>query len=174
VPCTHGGYKTITLFDVSLLIAAFLCALTAGLLFAFAVVVMPGIRDLPDRDFLRVFTVMDRVIQQNEPRFLLVWAGSVLSLLGALLIGVGTLAGTERLMLIGAAAVYLLCVQLPTVAVNVPLNNRLQTLDLDVLDAAALRAARAAFEGRWNRWNAFRTVFAGISAGVLLVLIADA
>lgn len=91
----------------------------------------------------------------------------------ALLVGVGTLAGTERLILIGAAAVYLLCVQLPTIAVNVPLNNRLQALDLDALDAAALRAARDAFEGRWNRWNAFRTVFAGISVIALLVLIVN-
>jgi len=159
-----------TIFDAALLAAAFLCALTAGLLFAFAVVVMPGIRDLPDRDFLRAFKGMDRVIQHNEPRFLLVWVGSVLSLVVALLTGIGALAGAERLMLIGAAAVYLLCVQLPTIVVNIPLNNRLQALDLDALDAAALRAARNAFEERWTRWNAFRTVFAGLSAFALLLL----
>lgn len=159
-----------TIFDAALLVAAFLCTLTAGLLFAFAVVVMPGIRDLPDRDFLRAFTVMDRVIQQNEPRFVLVWVGSVLSLIVALLTGGGALAGIERLLLIGAVTVYLLCVQLPTIVVNIPLNNRLQALDLEGLDAAALRATRDAFEERWNRWNAFRTVFAGLSAFALLLL----
>ena len=158
-------------FNISLLVATFLCAITAGLLFAFAVVVMPGLRSLSDRDFLRAFKVMDRVIQQNEPRFLIVWAGSVLSLLMALVAGVGVLAGTGRLILIGAATLYLLCVQLPTIAVNVPLNNRLQALNLDDLDTTALRGARDAFEGRWNYWNAVRTVFACISVFALLLLL---
>jgi uncharacterized membrane protein len=159
-------------FDAVLLVAALLCALTAGLVFAFTVVVMPGIRTLPDRDFLRAFTVMDRVIQENEPRFFLVWVGSVVALVAAVILGIGALSGVDRLLLVGAAAVYLLGVQGPTVLVNVPLNNRLQALDLDDLDAAALRSEREAFERRWTSWNAVRTVFACISTGGLLVLIA--
>ena len=154
-----------------LIAATLLCALTAGLVFAFTVVVMPGIRALPDRDFLRAFQVMDRVIQQNDPRFLVVWVGSVVTLLAALLLSFGTLDGALRLVLIGAAAVYLLCVQLPTAVVNVPLNNRLQALDLDSLDAAALRAERDAFEGRWVYWNAVRTAFACVSTTALLILL---
>jgi uncharacterized membrane protein len=163
-----------TLFEIILLAAALLCALTAGIVFAFAVVVMPGIRTLPDRDFLRAFAVMDRVIQRNEPRFLVVWVGAVVTLVAAVVLGLGALGGVARMLLIGATAVYLLGVQAPTLAVNVPLNNRLQALDLDDLDDAALRAARDAFEGRWNRWNAARTVFACISVIALLVVIATA
>lgn len=157
--------------NLLLVAATLLCALTAGLVFTFTVVVMPGIRTLPDRDFLLAFKVMDRVIQQNDPRFLVVWGGSVVTLLAAVLLGFGTLADTNRLMLIGAASVYLLCVQLPTLVVNVPLNNRLQALDLDNLEEAALRAARDAFEERWIYWNTFRTVFACVSTVALLVLL---
>ena len=164
----------VNMFDASLLVATFLCAITAGLVFAFTVVVMPGIRALPDRDFLRAFSAMDRVIQQNEPRFLAVWVGSVVALVGAVLLGIGALGGVDRMLLIGAAAVYLLGVQFPTIAINVPLNNRLQALDLDDLDAAGLRAEREAFEGRWNRWNAIRTVFACVSVIALLLLTANA
>ena len=51
----------------------------AGVVFAFAVVVMPGIRTLPDADFLRAFQVIDRVIQDNQPLFLLVWVGSIVA-----------------------------------------------------------------------------------------------
>lgn len=159
------------MFGASLLVATFLCALTAGLLFAFSVVVMPGIRALPDRDFLRAFQVVDGVIQQNEPRFLAVWAGSVVTLVTAVLLGAATLDGLDRIMLLGAGTTYLLGVQLPTILVNVPLNNRLQALDLDGLDATALQAARDAFEGRWNRWNGLRAVLASVSVGALLVLI---
>lgn len=158
-------------FDVSLLVATFLCAITAGLLFAFVVVVMPGIRSLPDRDFLRAFKVMDRIIQQNEPRFLIVWVGSAVALVAAVLLGIGALGRGEQTVLFGAAAIYLLGVQLPTIAINVPLNNRLQALDLDNLCMAALRAEREAFEGRWNTWNAIRAVFACVSAIALLFLL---
>jgi uncharacterized membrane protein len=151
--------------------AALLCSLTAGLVFAFAVVVMPGIRALPDRDFLRAFKEMDRVIQQNDPRFLIVWGGSVVTLLAAVPLNVGSLGGLGASLLLGAAAVYLACVQLPTAMVNVPLNNRLQALDLDGLDAGALRAERDAFEGRWVYWNTVRTAFACVSTATLLVLL---
>jgi uncharacterized membrane protein len=37
--------------------------LVAGFLFAFAAVIMPGIRSLGDRAFIRAFQVIDRVIQ---------------------------------------------------------------------------------------------------------------
>ena len=79
--------------------------------------------------------------------------------------------GVERGLLVGAALAYVLGVQLPTAAINVPLNNRLQTLDVDALDANALRAAHEAFEPRWNRWNAVRTVVASGVTAVLLVLL---
>jgi len=92
----------------------------------------------------------------------------------AVLLGIGALGGADRLLLIGAAGVYLLGVQLPTVAINVPLNNRLQALDLDDLDTAVLRTEREAFEGRWNRWNAIRTVVACVSVVALLALTVSA
>jgi uncharacterized membrane protein len=90
------------------------------------------------------------------------------------LLGIGALSGVDRMLLLGAAAVYLLGVQLPTIAINVPLNNRLQALDLDDLDTAGLRTEREAFEGRWNRWNAIRTVFACVSVVALLALTVNA
>ena len=144
---------------VLLVAATFLCGLTAGLVFTFAVVVMPGIRRLSDREFLESFGAMDRIIQENDPLFMLAWVGSALALLAAAILGFGAVAGIERWLLLGAAAAYLLFVQLPTILVNVPLNNRLQALDLDSMDAAQLKAFRSEFEGRWNRWNRFRNRF---------------
>ena len=69
------------IFQSALILAAFLCSLVAGFLFAFAVVVMPGIRRLNDKEFIRAFQVMDRVIQNNQPSFMLVWVGSVITLI---------------------------------------------------------------------------------------------
>ena len=72
-----------TLFKALLLLATFLCSLVAGFLFAFAVVIMPGIRSLDDGGFIRAFQVIDRVIQNNQPLFMVVWVGSVVSLIAA-------------------------------------------------------------------------------------------
>ena len=159
------------LFQIVLLTAAFLCSLVAGFLLAFAVVAMPGMSSLSDREFIRAFQVIDRVIQNNQPVFLLVWVGSVLALVAAAVLAMGQLERAGRLLIIIATLAYLLGVQLPTVAINVPLNNRLQTLEVDAMNEDAQRAARENFEPRWNRWNAVRTAVACLVSAVLLVLL---
>lgn len=161
----------IDISDTLLVLATLLCSLTAGLVLAFAVVVMPGIRSLPDREYLGSFAAMDRVIQENDPLFLLVWVGSAVALIGAVLLNYGTLTGANRWLLLGAAAVYLVGVQLPTIIVNIPLNNRLQQLELDGLAEVGLRDARGAFEGRWTRWNVIRTACACMTSGALMALL---
>ncbi|KPK01784.1 MAG: hypothetical protein AMS20_12990 [Gemmatimonas sp. SG8_28] len=159
-------------FQTVLIVATFLCSLVAGFLFAFAVVAMPGMRRLNDREFIRAFQAIDRVIQDNQPLFLLVWVGSVPALVLAAVLGIGQLDGPGRLLVIVATVAYLFGVQLPTLSINVPLNNRLQAVDVDAVSEDAHRAARAAFEPRWNRWNAVRAVVASVVSATLLVLLA--
>jgi uncharacterized membrane protein len=160
-----------TVFEIVLVLATFLCSLVAGFLFAFASVVMPGLRSLDDAGFIRVFQVIDRVIQNNQPLFIFVWVGSVLALLGAAGLGVRALSGTDRLVVIVAALVYLLCVQIPTAAINIPLNNELKKLDPGTMNETARKRARDAFEPRWNRWNAIRTACASLASLLLMVLL---
>jgi uncharacterized membrane protein len=163
-----------TVFQAVLMVAAFLCSLVAGFLFAFAVVVMPGIRSLDDGGFIRSFQVIDRVIQNSQPLFVFVWVGSVLSLLAAAVLGFWVLSGTDRLLIIVAALVDVLCVQLPTVAINIPMNNAFQELDSDTMNETTRKRAREDFEPRWNRWNVFRAASASLVsillAGLLLRL----
>jgi uncharacterized membrane protein len=161
----------VTVFQALLILATFLCSLVAGFLFAFAVVIMPGIRSLDDGGFLRAFQVIDRVIQNNQPLFVLVWVGSVLSLIAAGASGLWALGGADRLLLIVAALVYILCVQLPTVTINIPLNNELKKLDLSMMSETTRKRARDDFEPRWNRWNAIRTASASLSSILLLILL---
>ncbi|NNE48051.1 MAG: DUF1772 domain-containing protein [Rhodothermales bacterium] len=159
------------LFLAAAIVATFLCSLVAGFLFAFAVVAMPGIRNLNDAEFIRAFQVMDRVIQNNQPIFLIVWVGSAVVLLVALVLGFGQLEGVDRLLLVASSIVYILGVQLPTVAINVPLNNRLQMLDVVNLDEAERRTARNDFEPRWNTWNVVRAVLSSLAVALLIILL---
>jgi uncharacterized membrane protein len=152
------------------LVATLLCSLVAGFLFAFAAVVMPGIRSLDDAGFIRAFQVIDRVIQKNQP--LSSSCGSdrswPLSLRPYWECG---LTGLERLLMIAAVLVYLLGVQLPTMIVNITLNNQLQQIDVTTLTDTTTRQAREAFESRWNRWNVIRTVCAGVATVLFLLLV---
>ena len=159
------------IFQIALILATFLCSLVAGLLFVFAIVVMPGIGSLNDREFIRAFQVMDGVIQNNQPIFVLVWVGSVVALVASAMFGVGQLDGAGRLLIIFAALAYLVGVQLPTVTINIPLNNELQTLDVDAMNETTQKAARKDFEPRWNLWNSIRTAFASLASVLLIILL---
>lgn len=163
--------EIVDVFHGSLIVATLLCTLVAGFVFAFAVVVMPGIRTLGDGEFLRAFQVMDRVIQNGRPIFMLVWVGSVVALVASAALGFGQLDWTGRGLLIAAAVGYLAGVQLPTAVINIPLNNNVQALAIGDLDAEAQASARRAFEARWNAANTFRTFVAGVVSALLMILL---
>jgi uncharacterized membrane protein len=158
--------------ELILILATLLCSLTAGFVFAFATVVMPGTGKLGDREFIRSFQVIDGIIQAGQPVFGLVWIGSAVALLASAVMAILQLDGMERAFIVASALVYVFGVQLPTFRINVPLNNALQKLNVDAMDEDALAAARRAFEGRWVRWNSIRTVFATlVSAALMFVLL---
>jgi hypothetical protein len=50
--------------------------------------------------------VIDRVIQNNQPLFVLVWLGAVLGVVSAGLIGAWALTGVDRLLMIIGALVH--------------------------------------------------------------------
>jgi len=156
--------------QVALILATFLCSLVAGFLFAFAVVVMAGIKNLNNREFIRAFQTMDGIIQNNQPIFMVVWLGSVIALIIAAALGIGHLDATGRWLLIVSTLTYLLGVQLPTFTINIPLNNTLQALNVDAMNESEQQAAREAFEERWNRWNTIRTILSSLVSFLLIVL----
>lgn len=157
--------------ELALLLAALLCALTAGFVFAFATVIMPGIGKLDDRAFLRAFQLIDGVIQSGQLVFGLVWIGSVVAVLAAAAMAAFQSDSLERVLVVSSAIVYVSGVQVPTFAINVPLNNRLQSLDAQGLDDQSLASARLAFEDRWVRWNLFRTWVACVVSAVLMFVL---
>ena len=154
-----------------LMLSIILCSLVAGLLFAFAVVVMLGIAKLDDKEFLLAFKHMDGIIQDNHPLFILVWAGSILSVIITLIMGIMDLSGGEIYLLGFASALYLFGVQLPTFRFNIPLNNSLQKMDIAALEESEVALSRAGFEIPWNRWNRIRTINSIIAVSMLLLLL---
>jgi uncharacterized membrane protein len=157
--------------QITLLLSIVFCSLVAGLLFGFAIVVMPGIAKLTDKEYLLAFKHMDGVIQNNQPLFVLVWAGSILSVIATLVLGIMNLRGVGLYLLTGGTLLYLIGVQLPTFRFNIPLNNELQNLDVEELEDDQAKSSRVEFETPWNRWNRIRTVNAIIAVTLLLFVL---
>ena len=155
----------------ALMLTILLCSLVAGLLFGFTIVVMPGIAKLTDKEYLLAFKHMDGVIQNNQPLFILVWAGSILSVIITLILGIINLGGTQIYLLVIASILYLFGVQLPTFRFNIPLNNSLQNLDIELLEDSEAALSRTAFETLWNRWNKIRTLNAILAVSMMLLLL---
>ena len=158
-------------FVFALVLTILLCALVSGLLFGFAVVVMPGIAKLSDKDFLLAFKHMDGIIQNNQQLFMLVWVGSILSVLASMILGTMDLSGQQAVLLWLGCGWYLLGVQLPTIVVNIPLNNTIEVLEIDKLNQSEPTNSRINFEAKWNRWNKIRTANGIIAVSVFLWLL---
>ena len=159
------------IFHASLMLSTFLCSLVAGFLFAYAIVVMPGIKSLSDREFIRTFQVTDRVIQNSQPVFIIVWVGSAIFLLASAILGIDRLNGIDFVIISIATLAYLLGVQLSTIIIHLPLNNKLQSLNLDAMTETELRITRSSFEPRWNASNMFRTCVSCCVSVLLIVLL---
>ena len=154
-----------------LLVSTLLCALVTGFVFTYAVVVMPGFAKLDDREFIHAFQVTDGVIQNNQPLFMLAWVGSIVSVVATMILGFIELHGIERWTVIAIGFVYLMGVQGITILIHLPLNNRLQRLEIDEMDPESLSKERNKFETRWNYFNNIRTLIASAVSFSLMLLI---
>jgi uncharacterized membrane protein len=159
------------LFIVALTAGTVLTGLVAGLLFAFAIITMPGIGTLGDREFIRAFQVMDAIIQDNHPLFVGAWLGSAGLLIVSVVLGFHLIPTQLWIPLAVATTVYVAGVEIPTAVINVPLNNALQRVDTGNAADETVIAARRNFEVRWNRWNRRRTVVATVVTTALVVLV---
>ena len=154
--------------DISLIFSVLSCTLVTGFIFTYAVVVMPGLSTLNDKEFIRAFQVTDGVIQNNQPLFILTWMGSIISVLGAILSSLVSVGLSEAWLIIFVGAVYLLGVQGITISIHLPLNNHIQKMNIDELNDKILREERVKFEKKWNFFNNIRT---GIAVSVSLILL---
>ena len=158
------------ILDISLIFSILTCSLVTGFIFTYAVVVMPGLSTLNDKEFIRTFQVTDGIIQNNQPLFMLTWVGSIIAILSSILIAIIFVGISETWLIILVGVVYLLGVQGITISIHIPLNNHLQQVNIDELNLQKLSEERIKFENKWNKFNIIRTVIA-FSVSVILLLI---
>ena len=159
------------IFELSLIVSALLCSLVSGFILVFAIVVMPGISKFEDKEFLKAFQLIDGVIQNNQPLFLFVWLGSIISVLVTLLSSIITLGFQNSAIITCVCFIYLFGVQGITIRIHLPLNRRVKNVDINNLDKEELNEARVNFENKWNYFNKIRTGIALLVSLMFLIII---
>ena len=158
-----------TYLDISLIFAILFCSLVGGIIFTYSIVIMPGLSNLNNKDFLKTFQVTDAVIQNNQPLFMFTWIGSIVAILTTIVASLLSVGLSESWIIILVGAAYLVGVQGITVAIHIPLNNYIQKLNIEELNDKTLADERLKFETKWNFFNKIRTGIA-ISVSILMLI----
>ena len=158
-------------FNFFLFLSILSCSLVTGFIFTYAIIVMPGLSKLSDKEFLKAFQVTDAVIQNKQPIFMLIWVGSIVSVLSLILISIAYVGLSETWLIVLVAMIYLLGVQGITIFIHLPLNNQIQKLNLEKLKDENLRYERLNFENKWNFFNNIRTTIVFFVSLTLLIFL---
>ena len=148
------------ILNISLFFSTLLCSLVTGFILTYAIVVMPGLSKLDDKEFIKAFQVTDGIIQNNQPIFILIWVGSIISVVSTIIMSIFTLGLLEAWKIIFVSLVYLIGVQAITIIIHLPLNRRIQKIDINSTNLQSLNEERKNFETKWNYFNNIRTVIA--------------
>ena len=158
------------LLDVALIFSILSCSLVGGFIFTYAIVVMPGLSSLSDKDFLKAFQVTDAIIQDNQPLFMFTWVGSMVAIFMMIVVSSVRVELAESWPIVLISVAYLVGVQGITAAFHIPLNNHIQNLIIEDLNDETLADERLKFEAKWNFFNYIRTGIA-LSVSFLLLII---
>jgi uncharacterized membrane protein len=147
---------------VTLIVSIVMVGLIAGLFFAYACSVMPGLARADDRTLVVTMQRINRAI--INPVFMIPFLGGLLVTGLAVVLHIGD----DRRVLPWAVAAFVLhlAVIVVTRRVNIPLNNALDAAG-DPDRVADLAAVRRAFEATWVRWNVVRALASAASFGCL-------
>ena len=148
------------ILDISLFFSILLSALVTGFILTYALVIMPGLSKLDDKEFIKAFQVTDGIIQNNQPIFILIWIGSIVSVLSTIITSILSLGILDAWLIIFVSVVYLLLVQGITILIHLPLNKSIQNIDINSSNSETLSKMRKSFETKWNYFNNVRTVVA--------------
>jgi uncharacterized membrane protein len=157
--------------DIALIFSILLCSLVSGFIFTYAIVVMPGLSNLNDKNFLRAFQVTDAVIQKKQSLFMFIWVGSIVSILTTILVSLLSIGLSKAWPIVLIGIVYLLVIQGITITIHIPLNNHIQNIKIEKLNEKLIADKRINFEKRWNFFNYIRTAVAISTSFSLLIIL---
>ena len=141
--------------------------LIAGLFYAYACSVNPGLGRLSDTEYLRAMQSINRVIL--NPVFFMTFMGTLILLPVSTWLSYQGQPSPRFWYFLSAAIVYAVGVFGVTIAGNVPLNEALDKFNTGAASPDQAAVQRSLFEQKWNMLNTVRTV-ANILSALLAIL----
>lgn len=141
--------------------------LMAGLFFAYACSVNPGLHTLSDSEYLKAMQSINEKIQNGY--FFTVFTGILVLWPPAVWFKYKTADTTTFYLFLAAAIIYYAGVFGVTVLGNIPWNNQLAALDVNGMDSRWMASFRVNFETNWNKYHLIRTVLSIIAFFLTIV-----
>ncbi len=138
--------------------------LMAGLLYGWAVSVIPGTTRVGDHTYVETMQDINRAI--INPAFIIPFMGVPLALGAASILHFRTGDTRRGWLLASATGTYLVGVLGVTIRGNVPLNDALDAFELPAAASDDLSERRSTYERPWNRFHHLRTAASVISFGL--------
>lgn len=153
---------------ILLIIATVFAGLMAGLFYAWSISVTPGIAQVNDHNYLNAFQAMNRAIL--NPAFFIAFFGQAIVL--PILTHQFYHASSPILfrLVLAATLLYWLGCMAVTMFGNVPLNNTLEVLQVELMIPQKRLDFRLDFEQKWNQLNWIRTICTLISLVCLIIV----
>ncbi|MBO0331387.1 anthrone oxygenase family protein [[Muricauda] lutisoli] len=145
-----------------------LTGLTAGLCFTWTNAITQGIGRLDDLGYLQSFQEMNRAI--INPLFLVVFFGPFFAHIANIYLN-RQQPNLVFWMLFAAGILFVAGVVVITIFGNVPLNEMLESTNLENSSADQLKALRNSFENKWNRLHLIRTITSALSFLLLILAL---
>ena len=90
----------------------------------------------------------DGVIENNQPVFIVIFLGFVVSVAGAIVSSTTSIGWHEAWLIVVVGTAYLIGVQGITISFYLPLNNRIQKMNISGMNDQAVSEERRKFEAR--------------------------
>lgn len=141
--------------------------LMAGLFYNWSFNITTGLAKLDDRTYLSAMQIFNKTIL--NPAFFFIFLGSILAFPILTFIQGNVEINLLFWLILSAMVIYMLGSIGVTFLGNIPLNNKLEAINLVQLNEGECLAFRKQFETRWNTLNLIRTGSSVISFVILLI-----
>jgi uncharacterized membrane protein len=152
---------------IILTITTLSAGLMAGLFYAWSVSVTPGLVKVDDENYLHAFQSMNRAIL--NPAFFIFFMGLVILLPLLSYLYYHSPVSAQFWFILIATFLYMFGVMAVTIFGNVPMNNTLEVLKIDLMKPEQMASFRMGFESKWNNLNMIRTICSSIAFVSLIV-----
>jgi len=152
--------------NIILFITILFSGMVAGLLYSYSCSVNPGLKALSSKEYLSAMQSINRAIQ--NPVFFVTFMGLLILLPLCCWLAYKHQINISFPFLATATLIYFIGVIGVTAAGNIPLNNQLESFNINTASDADMLSMRTQFEIAWVRWHSIRTTASVISFAVLL------